>query len=332
VTIGTPDHWHTAIAIAACRAGKDVYCEKPLTLSIDEGKLLSKVVHETGRVFQVGAWQRSDHRFRLACEMVHAGRIGKLHRVTVTLGPNVTGGPFRTQPPPAHLNWDLWLGQTPKVPYCPERCHYTFRWWYEYSGGQMTDWGAHHLDIAHWAMGVQHTGPATIDGKATFPNIPNGYNVATAFEARMVYPNGVEMLVLDRGRNGILFEGDQGRIFVNRGTISGTPVEQLKENPLPREAFKLYGHDNLSRPPREGKLDSIINHTGNFFDCVRDRRAAIADVVSQHRSASVCHLANISMRLGRKLTWDPRKELFTGDEEANRWLSRPQRPPYDVQA
>ena len=332
VTIGTPDHWHTAIVLAACRAGKDVYCEKPLTLTIDEGKLMCKVVKETGRVLQVGSWQRSDHRFRLACELVRAGRIGKLQKVTVVLGKNKTGGPFQIEQPPAHLNWDFWQGQTPAVPYIKERCHYTFRWWYEYSGGQMTDWGAHHMDIAQWGMGMDHTGPVEIDGKAKFPDVPNGYNVAVDFQVRLIYPDGVEMVVLDNGRNGVMFEGEKGRVFVNRGTVSGKPVEDLKENPLPREEFGIYAHDNLSRPPRAGKLDAIINHMGNFFDCIKSRKQPISDIVSQHRSVSVCHLANISMRLGRKLTWDPEKELFTGDDEANRWLSRPQRQPYQIQA
>jgi len=330
VTIGAPDHWHAAITAAACLAGNDVYCEKPLTLTVDEGKLLSQVVERTGRVVQVGSWQRSDHRFRLACEMVRAGRIGKLKRVTVVLNQNPRGGPFRVEEPPPHLNWDLWLGQAPLVPYIKERCHYTFRWWYEYAGGEMTDWGAHHMDIAQWGIGADQSGPVEIDGKAEFPNVPNGYNVATSFSARLIYANGVELAVEDRGRNGVTFEGDQGRIFVNRGTISGKPVDALRDNPLPREQFKLYAHDNLARPPRMGKLDSIINHIGNFFDCQRDRRRPISDVGTQHRSASVCHLANISMRLGRKLKWDPQKELFVGDEEANRWLSRTQRRPYKM--
>ena len=332
VTIGTPDHWHTAMAIAACGAGKDVYCEKPLTLTIGEGKLLAKVVHQTGRVLQVGSWQRSDHRFRLACEMVHAGRIGKLREVEVILGKNKTGGPFAVEPPPPHLNWDVWQGQTPAVPYIKERCHYTFRWWYEYSGGQMTDWGAHHLDIAQWGIGAQTSGPVEIEGKARFPKVANGYNVALDFEARYVYPNGVTMTVLDHGRNGVMFTGTEGRIFVNRGTISGKPVEDLAGNPLEREEFKLYGHDNLDRPERMGKLDSIVNHMGNFFDCIRTRNAPLSDVLSQHRSVTTCHLGNIAMRLGRKLRWDPQKEQFPGDDEANAWLTRPQRKPYQIQA
>jgi predicted dehydrogenase len=266
----------------------------------------------------------------LACELVRQGRIGKLKRVEVILGKNDTGGPFPTSDPPRHLNWDLWLGQTPAVPYIEERCHYTFRWWYEYSGGQMTDWGAHHIDIAQWGIGADTSGPVEIDGKAEFPDVPNGYNVAKKFSARLRYANGVEMVIDDEGRNGVTFEGENGRVFVNRGTISGKPLEGLRDDPLAREHFRLYVHDNLSRPPRMGKLDAIVNQMGNFFDCVKTRKTPISDVVSQHRSASVCHLANISMRLGRKLAWDPAKEQFLRDDEASRHLSRPQRTPYEV--
>ncbi len=330
VMIGTPDHWHAKISIDAARAGLDIYCEKPLTLTIDEGKLLSKVIAETGCVLQVGSWQRSDHRFRLACEMVRGGRIGKLQEVEVILGKNVTGGPFAAEDPPAHFNWDLWQGQTPAVPYIKERSHYTFRWWYEYSGGQMTDWGAHHLDIAQWAIGTEPNGPVEIQGKARMPDVQNGYNVAVDFDAKYVFPGGVTMTVLDNGRNGIMFIGTEGRIFVNRGTLSGKPVEDMADAPLEREDFRLYAHDNLDRPPRMGKHDSILNHMGNFFDCVKTRNTPISDVVSQHRSVSTCHLGNIAMRLGRPLRWDPEKEQFLGDDEANQWLSRPQRKGYEV--
>ncbi len=330
VLIGTPDHWHTKMVIDACRAGKDVYCEKPLTLTIDEGKLLSRVVRETGRVVQVGSWERSDANFRLACELIQQGRIGKLQKITVTLGKNKTGGPFPRVPVPAHFNWDLWQGQTPDVPHIAERAHYTFRWWYEYSGGQMTDWGAHHVDIAQWGAGMQHSGPVEIDGRADFPNVPDGYNVAVNYSARMRYANGVELEVLDDGRNGVMFEGEGGRIFSNRGVVAGVAVDRLQDEPLERASYKLYDFDNLDRPPRSGKLDAIVNHMGNFFDCVRARRQPISDVESQHRSVSVCHLANISMRLGRKLAWDPEAETFVGDEEANRWLSREQRRGFEI--
>ncbi|MCO6456435.1 MAG: Gfo/Idh/MocA family oxidoreductase [Pirellulaceae bacterium] len=327
VLIGTPDHWHAKMVIDACRAGKDVYVEKPLTLTIDEGKLLTRVVQETGRVVQVGSWQRSDHRFRLAVEMVRQGRIGQLRQVDVVLGKNVTGGPFATRPVPQHLNWDLWQGQTLDVPYLEERCHYTFRWWYEYSGGQMTDWGAHHLDVAQWAIDSL---PVEISAKAVYPTVEQGYNVAIDFEARYKYANGVVLTVSDTGRNGILFTGDQGRLFVNRGTISGVPVEQLADHPLPREQFAAYEHDNLSRPERMGKLDAIVNHMGNFFDCIQSRRSPVSDVLSQHHSAITCHLGNIAMRLGRPLHWEPAEQQFVGDTEADGFLRREQRAGYEV--
>jgi predicted dehydrogenase len=330
VMIGTPDHWHAAMVVDCCRAGKDLYVEKPLTLTIDEGKLLRKVVAETGRVVQVGSWQRSDWRFRLACEMVRAGRVGKLEKITVTLGKNATGGPFASQPLPAHLNWNLWQGQTPDVAYVPQRCHYTFRWWQEYSGGQMTDWGAHHVDIAQWGAGLQHSGPVEFDGQADYPGMPGGYNVPVNFSARMRYADGVELVILDEGRNGVMFEGSTGRIFVNRGTLAGVPVDRLQDEPLAREKFTLYDFDNLARPPRAGKLEAIINHMGNFFDCVRSRKTPISDVASQHRSITVCHAANISMRLGRKLRWDAESEHFLADDEANRHLARPRRRGFEI--
>lgn len=327
ITIGAPDHWHTKMVIDACRAGKDVYCEKPLTLTVDEGKLLREVVQETGRIVQVGSWQRTDHRFRQAVEMVRQGRIGKLRTVDVVLGKNVTGGPFERRKVPTNLNWDLWQGQTPDVAYLQERSHYTFRWWYEYSGGQMTDWGAHHIDIAQWAIDSL---PVEIDGQAKFPTVVDGYNVATDFGVTYRYENGVTLSVSDTGRNGILFTGDAGRVFVNRGSIQGKPVEELTSKPLTRTDWRAYDFDNLERPERMGKLDAIVNHMGNFFDCVAQRKAPISDIESQHRSVTTCHLANISMRLGRKLAWDPNEESFIGDDEANSWLSREQRPGFET--
>ena len=294
-----------------------------MTLTIDEGKAIRDVVRETGRVVQVGSWQRSDHRFRTAVEMVRQGRVGSLQRVDVVLGKNETGGPFATKPVPKHFNWDLWQGQTPDVPYIPERSHYTFRWWYEYSGGQMTDWGAHHIDIAQWGAGGL---PVEIEATAKFPNVTDGYNVATDYGVRYKLDNGVEMTVSDTGRNGVMFTGDQGRLFVNRGTLEGAPTEK----PLPRDAFTQYDFDNQHRPERAGKLDAIINHMGNFFDCVAAGRTPISDIDSQHRSASTCHLGNISMRLGRPLRWDPKTETFIDDNEANQHLTREQRPGFEV--
>lgn len=327
VTIGTPDHWHTKMVIDACRAGKDVYCEKPLTLTIDEGKQLTKIVKETGRVVQVGSWQRSDSRFRLAVEMVRQGRLGKLQQVDIILGKNKTGGPFKQRPVPGNFNWNLWQGQTPDVPYLEERSHYTFRWWYEYSGGQMTDWGAHHLDIGQWAI---NSLPVEIEGQAKYPDVVDGFNVALDYNATYRYANGVVMTVEDTGRNGIMFTGDKGRIFVNRGTIQGKPVEDLASNPLPRESLNVYDFDNHDRPERAGKLDAIINHMGNFFDCVHARKKPVSDVESQHRSVSTCHLGNIAMRVGRSVKWDPEAEQFPGDAEANSHLSREQRSGFET--
>jgi predicted dehydrogenase len=327
ITIGAPDHWHAKMLVDACRAGKDVYCEKPLTLTVDEGKLIRDVVRDTKRIVQVGSWQRSDDRFRTAVEMVRQGRIGDLERVDVVLGKNERGGPFQPTVPPPSLNWNLWQGQTPDVPYIPERCHGTFRWWCEYSGGQLTDWGAHHLDIAQWAIGEY---PVTIESTATMPSVANGYNVATDFEVTYRYPGGVVMTVLDTGRNGIMFTGSEGRIFVNRQSLEGKPVEELGKRPLPRDTFTLYEHDNLARPPRSGKLDAIVNHMGNFFDCVASRCQPISEVESQHRSVTTCHLGNISAWVGRPLNWNAESERFVDDDEANGHLRRDQRIGFEV--
>ncbi|NCA11255.1 gfo/Idh/MocA family oxidoreductase [bacterium] len=329
ILIGAPDHWHTKMLIDAVKAGKDVYCEKPLTLTIDEGKQIRKAVQTSGRIVQVGSWHRSDHRFRLAVEMVRAGRIGKLEKVDVVLGKNQVGGPFAKQPVPLGLDWNLWQGQTPDMPYVPERTHYTFRWWQAYSGGQLTDWGAHHVDIARWAIGAE---PVEIEGKATYPSTPGGYDVPLDYFVRYRFANGVEMTVADTGRNGIMFTGSEGRLFVNRENVAGKPVEDLKDRPLPRDAFTLYDFDNQARPERSGKIEAIMNHMGNFFDCVAARRQPIADVESGHRSVSVCHLGNISCKLGRPLKWDPAAERFVSDAEADALLSRPQRRGFEVEA
>lgn len=335
VLIGTPDHWHSKMLIDACRAKKDVYCEKPLTLTIEEGQKVCDVVRDSGRIVQVGTWQRSDARFRRAVEMVQAGRIGELKRIVVVMGKNKRGGPFTPQPIPSHFNWDLWQGQTPDVPYIPERSHYTFRWWYEYSGGEMTDTGAHHLDIAQWGAGLQHSGPVEIEGTATYPSVPNGYNVAIDYHVKYRYANGIELEVLDtpRGdynRDGIMFEGDGGRIFVNRGTLAGRAVDELATRPFPRGDFRLYTGDNLARPELMGKIDAIKNHMGNFYDCTLSRQTPISDVISQHRSVSLCHLGNIAMRVGEKLTWNPASEQFTDSAAANKLLRRDQRKGFEV--
>lgn len=202
-------------------------------------------------------------------------------------------------------------------------CHGLFRWWYEYSGGMLTDWGAHHVDIAHWALGMDDTGPTSIDATGKLPDIPNGYNTATEFEITCACPNDVEMVIRStvNTKVGVLFEGDRGQLFVNRGKVTGKCVDELEGNPLPDGAIeKVYG----GRKPR--------NHMRNFFECIRERAQPISDVFSHHRAMTTCHLANLSLRLGRKLKWDPQKEQIVGDDEANLWLSRPQRAGYEIEA
>jgi len=339
VTIGTPDHWHTAISIAAIQAGKDVYCEKPLTLTIDEGKLISKALKQSKQVFQVGTQQRSENNamFLKAIVLARSGRLGKKLTATCSIGGGPTGGPFPTSDPPPELDWDFWLGQAPKVDYCPQRCHGSFRWWLEYSGGKMTDWGAHHIDIAQWGLGYENSGPVEIEGEGTLPNIPddfdpvaffagkvklpNGYNTATQFKITHTYENGSKMIVQHGPDNGVWFEGDQGRIFVNRGRLTGKPIEDLSDadkERLDQEVIKLY----------KGKKPG--NHMANFFECVKDRTQPISDLYTHHRTMTACHLSNLAILLKRKLRWDPLKEDFVGDAQASALRSRPQREPYTI--
>ena len=333
VIIGTPDHWHTKILIDAMKAGKDAYCEKPLTLTIDEGKKVGQVARSTGRVVQVGTQQRSDHNrvFLLAVALVRAGRIGKVKKVTAAIGGGPSGGPFKKEKPPANLNWDLWLGQAPKVDYIKQRCHYEFRWWYEYSGGKLTDWGAHHVDVAMWGLGMDNSGPSTIevakgilpvaykDGR---PTVDDRYNTPTSFLVKAKFPNDVELQIRDDTENGVKFEGTGGKIFVTRDRIDleGGPVEALWKNPVPESALVELRH---------GKR--VDGHMANFIECCRDRGTPAADVWTHHRAMTTCHLANIAIRLGgRKLTWDPQAEQIVGDPEANGWLTRPQRAGYEI--
>jgi predicted dehydrogenase len=345
VMIATPDHWHTKIAVEAMRAGKDVYCEKPLTLTIAEGKLIEKVVEETGRVFQVGTMQRTelDKRFLQAIALVKHGRLGTIRRVTCGIDRMEASPAIPVAPVPPGLDWDFWLGPAPKVDYraLPQlregygggvplysNCHYSFRNWHEYSGGKVTDWGAHHVDIANWALGAQATGPSRVTPvefelpvpyKDGFPLVQDQYNAATSFTIKVDMPHDVELIITSAGDNGILFEGTEGRFFVNRGKITGTPVEHLKDEPLPDGALEeLYG----------GPISE--NHTANFVECMKSRKQPISDVWSHNRMLEICHLANIAMRLGRPLAWDPQARQIVGDPQANSFLSRESRKGYEI--
>ena len=330
---GTPDHWHTLVNIHALRSGKDVYSEKPLTLTIDEGKRLVAVARETKRVLQTGSQQRSSARFRLACELVRNGRIGKLERMITTLPTGLGSGPFWPKPVPAELDWDFWQGQTPAVDYVPERCHMTFRFWYEYSGGTLTDWGAHHNDIAQWGNGTERSGPVTIEGKILSDPICHGYTTPSRYQVEYTYANGVKhtckttpheqftgapvgTLKQTDERNGIRFEGTGGWIFVNREKIEASQPE-LIEQELPASAERLYVSNN---------------HMGNFFDCVKSRNLPICEPEIGHRSVSVCHLGVITLRTGRKLNWDPAKEEFVNDADAQGYVAREMRKPWGYDA
>lgn len=346
VMIATPDHWHTKIAVEAMYAGKDVYCEKPLTLTIAEGKLIEKVVKETGRVFQVGTMQRteSDQRFLQAVALVKHGRIGKVTKVTCGINGMEASPVIPEATVPNGLDWDFWLGPAAKVPYraLPQlregygggvplfsNCHYSFRNWHEYSGGKLTDWGAHHVDIACWAIGASETGPSKINPvkynlpvayKDGHPTVQDQYNAATNFEIHVSMPNDVQMIITSEGDNGILFEGTEGRFFVNRGKITGKPVEDLKTNPLPEGAIdEVYG----------GKVSE--NHTQNFTDAIKSRKQPISDVWTHNRMLEICHLSNIAMRLGRELKWDPTKREVVGDDQANSFLSRESRKGFEIE-
>ena len=310
-------------------SGRDVYSEKPLTLTIDEGKRLVAAVNETGRILQTGSQQRSDARFRLACELVRNGRLGALERVRVWLPMGLHDGPFDQQPVPEGLDWEMWLGQASKVPYVPERCHSNFRYWYDYSGGTMTDWGAHHNDIALWGLGLERSGPVTVEGRSLVKPIPGGYTAASQYQVRYTYPNGVEHLCHSTTANsrsggrvrepgpgeryhGVQFEGTDGWIYVTRGNIEPSDPALL-QTPRPADAERLYASED---------------HLGNFFECLRTRKAPICDAEVGHRSASVCHLGVIAIRLGRKLQWDPRQESFVDDREANTYIAREMRKPW----
>lgn len=326
---GTPDHWHTLINIAAARAGKDIYSEKPLTLTVDEGRRLVRVVRANKIVLQTGTQQRSDRYFRLACELVRNKVIGKLREIVVWVPAGLRGRPFEPKPVPPGLNWDFWQGQAPARDYMPERCHTTFRYWLDYAGGTTTDWGAHHNDIAFWATGEK--GPARVEGQVLAQPVPGGYTAFSEYEVRFTYANGVRhylkttqddsifgSVVNPNGqRNGIRFVGTNGWIWVRRGAIEASD-EDLILTPLPAGAERLY---------------ASADHMGNFIECARSRRDPICDVETGHRSATECHLANIALLLGRPLEWDAEREQFSGEgaAEANRLLVREMRKPYSYE-
>lgn len=317
VVIATPDHWHAIPVIEACKAGMDIYCEKPLSLTIREAKTMRDAVRKHGRVFQTGSQQRSDKEFRLACELVRSGRIGKLKTVYVNVG-----GPSRWCDLPEEttepgLDWDRWLGPAPKRPYnsvlSPRGVHKHFPNWRnyrEYSGGMMTDWGAHHFDIAQWALGMDESGPIEIIP----PDDPKAQK-----GLRYVYANGVVVHHADKDDSGksvrgLTFVGSDGKVFVDRGYLASAPADIIKQ-PLGAHDVRLY---------------QSPGHQRDWLECIRSRRRPLCDVEIGARSVTVCHLGNLAYWNHRKLRWDPQHWQFVDDIEANHWLDRERRDPWQL--
>jgi predicted dehydrogenase len=317
VVIATPDHWHAIPALEACKAGKDIYCEKPLTLTIHEAQTLVKAVRKYHRVFQTGSQQRSEAGFRRACELVRSGRIGKVKAVYVNVG-----GPSRPCDLPEErvepgLDWERWLGSAPQRPYnsvlSPRGVHQHFPNWRayrEYSGGMMTDWGAHHSDIAQWGLGMDESGPVEIVPPED-PNAEKG--------VQYVYASGAVVIHADKddaGKNvrGVTFVGTTGRIFVDRGYLASDPADLVKQK-LGRQDVHLYESPGQQR---------------DWLNCVRSRKKPICDVEIGARSVTVCHLGNLAYWNHRRLRWDPQGWRFVGDDQANQWLDRERRGEYQL--
>lgn len=314
VIIASPDHWHVPMALDAISAGKAIYLEKPISRTVDEGIRLVEAARSSSVTIQVGMQQRSDWGFRTACELVRAGRLGRIKQVKITLmEKGLDGGPFAPQAVPAGLNWPLWLGPAQPNEYCPER-YDNWRYWWDYSGGEMTNWGVHHLDIAQWALGFENSGPVRIKGEAQLPSIPNGYETPRKFRVELEFPDGtpVEVVTSETASNGVSFEGTTGTLFVNRDGYRGTPYDNLAERPL-------AGNARLYRKEPSGRA-IVWWHLVDFMECLRSGATPVSDLESAHRSATTCHVANIALRVGRELQWDPQQERFLDDAEANALL------------
>ena len=350
VSVVTPDHWHTKICIEALQAGKHVFCQKPLTLTVEENQLIRAACKKYNKVFQVGTQQRSQRdQFALATLMIRKGLLGKIEKITCDIGGSPTCGPIPKADAPATLDFEMWLGQAPIVEYVAttetsnegravwarnSRTHYEFRWWYEYSGGKFTDWGAHHIDCALWAMNLLGEGQGPIkyepivfehpvpykDGN---PTENNRYNSSHKFDVKCTFENGLVMHVVSNSQdgNGILFEGTGGRMHVSRGRIAGKPFEDIKDNwkeMFPNEEFnKLYN----------GK--PFEDHKDNFIRCIREGGLPISDVFTHVQAMNSCHLSAIAARLGREIAWDPKTET-TGDAQSRGFLAREQRKGYEI--
>jgi len=320
IYIGTPDHWHAIIAVQAANAGKHIYGQKPLSLTVAEGRAMSDAVAKNKVVWQTGSQQRSDRNFRRVCELVRNGRLGKIHTVTCGLPGGIPdyghcAKKTKTEPVPKGFNFDMWLGPAPEAEYCPARVGVNFRWNLDYSGGQVTDWGGHHPDIAQWGLGTNLSGPVAIKNqKAKWAEHPV-YNTATQYYFECHYANGVKMIIRSGAkRGGVLFEGSDGWAWADRGRHE-VSSDELKNTKIGDDEIKLYKSDH---------------HVKNFIDCCFSGKPTVAPVEEAHRSISLAHLGNIAMRQGRDLKWDPKKEQIIGDKGSNDMLSREYRKPWKL--
>jgi len=345
VSISTPDHWHAEPVIAAALLGKDIYVQKPLTMTLREGRAVSDIVREKGGMFQIGSQQRSGAQFRMACEMVRSGRIGKLQTVRIGLPSDPSGGSTQEIPVPGNLNYAMWLGSTPLAPYTVDRVHsqgatpkerYAQRpGWLrieDYCLGMITGWGSHHVDIAHWGMNTELTGPIAIEAKAEFPK-SGLWNVHGPYHIEMDYANGVKIVIDHTFPNGVRFEGSDGWIFVTRGAERVTASDPIPAGAAAK-ALQASNPDIFKTPL--GKDDVRLHESPNgdhhldWITSIQTRKPAVTSVEQAHRSTSACITGWIGMKLGRKLKWDPVKEMFDGDDAANDLLSRPERAPYGI--
>ena len=336
VLIATPDHWHAIPAIMAADAGKDIYCEKPLGLTIAEEQAMCDAVRRNGTVWQTGSQQRSDYNFRFGCELVRNGRIGKLHSIEVIIK---SMPPLLVPPPempvPEGFDYNFWLGPAPWAPYTERRCHFNFRWILDYSGGILSDWAGHHCDIAHWGMDTENTGPIEIEGRGDYPR-EGLWDAATHFHFVCKYANGMTMNVYSDtpDKMGVRFIGTDGWIYVKRWEINAEPKSLLTS---------IIGRDEIHLGPRRrvsdrrhasdkkqvtGDNQSTGLHIANFIDCVRSRELTVTPIDILHRSVSIASLGNAAMQLKRKVRWDPDNERYIDDPEANRMLSRSMRSPW----
>lgn len=335
VIISTPDHWHAQPAIEAALAGKDIYLEKPTSLTVAEGRLLSNVVNKKNVILQMGTQQRSMKQFRIAAELVRNGRIGKLHTVKIGLPGDPAGPEAAEMPIPKNLNYDMWLGSTPEVYYTEIRVHpqqgYGRPGWLrceQFGAGMITGWGQHHFDSAAWGMDTELTGPVSVEAVAQFPK-SGLWNVHQDFMVKAEYANGITMLTSQGYTNGIRYEGTKGWIFVSRGSYSATASDPVAKK---KSLKALNASDPAILTSQIGKdeihLYKSDDQHGNWLDCIQSRKQPISPIEIGHRACTVCLISHIAMKLPGTLTWDPELEKFTNNDQANKMLSRPQRYPY----